>query len=166
MTWVDCIRNPKPLASLFGGSVPDLQGLRLRSVHLSYIGPSVTLRIDLPTFPTAPSQEWREGEFDTLQCQVGFQAVEDISLNHWIPPEICEIEVARQPEYRMHVEITGKILRLSFTSSQDILIDHISAFKIAGDGSDSGRHHYTRKIDARLHASTPETHETRFYGRH
>ncbi|WP_326694250.1 Imm50 family immunity protein [Streptomyces sp. NBC_01766] len=166
MTWVDSIRNPEVLASLFGDSVPTLKELRLRSVHLSYIGPSVTLRVDLPAFPAAPAPEWRENEFDTLQCQIGFQAVENICLNHWTPPEVCEIQVTLQADYRMHVEVVGRNLRLSFTSSQDILIDHISAFKIGSDGSDSGRHHYVRKVDARLYTSTPEIHETSFYGRH
>ncbi|WP_371791082.1 immunity 50 family protein [Streptomyces sp. NBC_01471] len=165
MTWVDFVRNRGVLDSLFADSVPPLEELRLRSINLTYIGPSLTLRVDLPSFPLSnPSLDFQGDEFETLQCQLSFQAVEKISLNNWTPPEVCTIEITTQPDYRIQVEVTGENLHLSFKSSRDILADHFSAFKINSDGTDSGRHHYTRGIDARMYTSTPATHEASFYG--
>ncbi|MEV6792757.1 Imm50 family immunity protein [Streptomyces sp. NPDC051320] len=164
MTWVDFVRNPEVLSSLFVGSVPPLDELRLRSINVSYIGPSVTLRVDLPQPLSTHPPEWAEEEFDTLQCHLAFQAVEEIVLDQWTPPEFCKIEIAPRADYRMHVEVTGGRLRLSFDGSQDILVNHVSAFKMNGDGSDSGRHQYARKIDKRMYDSTPAVHETSFYG--
>ncbi|WP_442810006.1 Imm50 family immunity protein [Streptomyces sp. NBC_01197] len=165
MTWVDFVRNRGVLDSLFADSVPPLEELRLRSINLTYIGPSLTLRVDLPSFPLSNSSLESQGdEFDTLQCQLSFQAVEEIALTNWKGPEICTIRIAPRPDYRIQVEVTGENLHLSFRSIRDILIDHFSAFKINSDGSDSGRHHYTRGIDARMYTSPPETHEASFYG--
>lgn len=165
MTWVDFVRNRGILDSLFADSVPPLEELRIRSINLTHIGPSLTLRVDLPSPPLSdPSLKFPGEEFDTLQCQLSFQAVEKISLDNWKPPEICTIGITLQPDYRMQVEVTGKNLHLSFCSIRDILADHFSAFKINTDGTDSGRHQYTRGIDARMYTSTPATHEASFYG--
>ncbi|WP_405918235.1 Imm50 family immunity protein [Streptomyces sp. NBC_00728] len=157
--------EPEPLRSLYG-RVPDLIGIRIRSVNLNRRGPAVTLRVDLPSFPEMAPQEWIDAGLDTVQCQFQFTAVERISLIDWAPPVFGTIETRPLgTERRMRVTAGGGGLSLNFTCSDSVRVAHVSAFRITESGSDDGVHLFMSKLDARRHTSLPGTEDRTFYER-
>lgn len=157
--------NPEPLRSLYG-QVPDLIGVRIRSINLNWRGPTVTLRVDLPSYPSTAPREWIDAGLDTVQCQFQFLAVEGISLTDWTPPALGNVEmVLWGMERRMRVTVRGRGLSLDFACSESVRVGHVSAFKIKENGTDDGVHLFMSKIDARRHSSLPGTEEKTFYER-
>ncbi|MFF9013328.1 Imm50 family immunity protein [Streptomyces sp. NPDC014870] len=158
--------NAESLATLYG-EVPPLDTFRLRAINVDWRGPTITLRIDLSIFPSAPPPEWDGADIDTVQCHLQFLAVADLSLTEWKPP-IHSASLDAQPmggERRMRVRVTGAGVDLRFTSNESVLAGHVSAFKIAADGTDGTRHLFSRRIDSLRHESIPETDEKTFHGR-
>jgi hypothetical protein len=158
--------NSEHLATLFG-VFPPLDEFRLRAMNVDWRGPTVTLRVDLSSFPTSPPPEWVDAGVDTVQCHLQFLAVADLSLTEWNPP-VRSASFDAQPlgeERRIRVRVTGPGVDLGFTSNESVLVGHVSAFKVAADGTDGGRHLFSRKIDSLRHESIPETDEKTFHGR-
>jgi hypothetical protein len=158
--------NPEILRSLYG-YVPQLRGVRIRSVNLNWRGPAMTLRLDLPGFPDVPPREWIDAGVDTVQCQFQFLAVADLSLAEWAPPAVGDVEmVPLGRDRRMRVTATGSGIALECTTSESVRVGHVTAFEAGADGSDGGRHVFLSKVDARRHTSSlPGTDERTFYER-
>jgi len=160
--------NPEVLRALYG-QVPTIGEVRVRSINLNWRGPTMTLRIDLSSFglvsfPEAASQEWADAGMDTVQCQLGFLAVEDVSLTRWAPPVRAVIQaIPSGGERRLRVRVSGDGLNLEFTSSDSVLVRHVSAFRSQGDGSDSGPHLFVSRVDALRHTSLPGTDEKTYF---
>ncbi|MFB7246827.1 Imm50 family immunity protein [Streptomyces populi] len=165
MTVEKFLVNPEDLRSLYG-RIPRLAGIRVRSVNLNWRGPTVTLRVDLPSFPESAPREWVDAGFDTVQCQFQFLAVEGISLADWTPPALGGLEMAPHGiERRMRVAFRGDGLSLEFDCSESVRVAHVSAFKTAENGLDDGGHLFMSRIDARRHSSLPGTQDRTFYER-
>jgi hypothetical protein len=157
--------NPEALQSLYG-HLPDLSRVRIRSINLNWRGPTVTLRIDLPSFPGSAPQEWIDAGMESVQCQFEFLAVESISLTDWAPPVVGGIEMTPLGrERRMRVGFSGSGMALGFDCYESVSVRHVSAFRIQEDGSDSGRRLFLSKVDARRHTFLPGTDEKTFYER-
>lgn len=164
MTWNEFLANGKQLDEWYD-DVPELSGVRLRSVNVNWRGPQIALRIDLPRFPENVPEEWRAEEMDTFQCHINFLAAEDIALTDWHPPTTADIAMVPEGTRRLRVTVSGPGVDLRFSCSDSLLVDHASAFRITPDGADSGRHLFMRRIDARLHSELPATYERRFYAK-
>ncbi|MFJ3230179.1 Imm50 family immunity protein [Streptomyces sp. NPDC086787] len=165
MTVEGFLVNPEVLRSLYG-HVPDLTGARIRSVNLNWRGPTVTLRVDLHSYPGTAPREWIDAGLDTVQCQFQFLAVEGISLTDWTPPVVGDVVFVPQgSERRMRVTVQGRGLSLGFTCSESVRVGHVSAFRIEENGTDEGVHLFMSRIDARRHSSLPGTQESTFYER-
>ncbi|UIX31133.1 Imm50 family immunity protein [Streptomyces sp. GQFP] len=146
--------------------VSDLDEVRIRSINLNWRGPTVTLRVDLSSFPASPPQEWIDAGMDTVQCQLQFLAAENISLSDWNPPFVGRIEMSPSGrENRIRVVVDGQGMTLRFDCSESVRVNHVSAFRIQADGSDNGPHLFTSRIDARRHTFLPPTDEKTFYER-
>lgn len=66
----------------------------------------------------------------------------------------------------MRVRVTGAGVGLGFTSSDSVLVGHVSAFRASVDGGDDGdRHLFSRRIDAMRFQTIPATEERAFHGR-
>ncbi|MFI0965031.1 Imm50 family immunity protein [Streptomyces sp. NPDC021080] len=157
--------NPEPLRSLYG-HVPDLTGIRIRSVNLNWRGPTLTLRVDLPSYPDSAPQEWTDAGLDTVQCQFRFLAVEGISLTDWTPPALGSLDMAPYgTERRMRVTFRGDGLSLGFDCSASVRVGHVSAFRSTENGRDDGSRLFMSRIDARRHSSLPGTQDRTFYER-
>ncbi|MEU6255327.1 Imm50 family immunity protein [Streptomyces sp. NPDC047043] len=157
--------NPEVLRSLYEHS-PSLNDIRIRSINLNWRGPTVTLRVDLPSFPDFAPQEWIDAGMDAVQCHFQFLAAENLSLSEWDPPVVGTIDMVSWGEQRrMRVTAHGSGVALRFDCSESVRIGHVSAFKIQQGGSDDGDHLFSSKIDARRHASLPATDEKTFYER-
>ncbi|MER5201669.1 Imm50 family immunity protein [Streptomyces sp. NPDC002825] len=158
--------NPGDLVRLYG-EIPPLDEFRLRSINLDWRGPTVTLRVDLSTFPAFVPQEWEGADVDTVQCHLQFLAVADFSLTEWEPPfhSVSFSAKSLDGERRIRARVTGGGVELGFTSSDSVLVGHVSAFKAATDGTDGGRHLFSRKLDSLRYEAIPDTEEKTFYGR-
>lgn len=158
--------NTRDLVQLYG-KVPDLRWFRLRSINLDWRGPTVTLRLDLSTFPETIPPEWKGTEVDTVQCHLQFLAVEDLSMPEWEPP-VRSASLETQPleeERRVRVRVRGEGVALKFTSNESVQVGHLSAFKISPYGTDNTQHLFLRRLDALRYASIPATEEKTFHGR-
>ncbi|MFH8729672.1 Imm50 family immunity protein [Streptomyces termitum] len=154
------------LMNLYGSASP-LEEVRLRSVNLDWRGPAITLRVDVSGFPDELPQEWRTAELDTVQCHLKFLAVEDFSLSGWNPPapptSLMAEPLGKNRRVRIRLEGTG--LNLRFTSHESVHVGHVSAFRIAPDGTDGGPHLFLRNLDRRRYRTIPDAEEKTFYER-
>ncbi|MFD6658906.1 Imm50 family immunity protein [Streptomyces parvus] len=162
--WIDLVRNSDILGTLYS-DVPPLESVRLRSFHLDWRGPALTLRIDLPTYP-GPDRvppEWSERGHDALQLQVQFAAVEDLTVRGWIPVVPVDISLAALPCRRILVRIAEAGFEFCFTASDSLTVGHISSYRKTETGSDEVPHSFASRLDTRLFISLPGTHESTFY---
>ncbi|MGW6713057.1 Imm50 family immunity protein [Streptomyces globisporus] len=162
--WIDLVRNSDVLGTLYS-DVPPLESVRLRSFHLDWRGPALTLRIDLPTYPDPDRVplEWSERGHDNLQLQVQFVAVEDLTVRGWIPTVPVDISLAALPCRRILVRIAEVGFEFSFTASDSLTIGHISSYRMTETRSDEVPHSFVSRLDTRLFTSPPGTHESTFY---
>ncbi|PVC91932.1 Imm50 family immunity protein [Streptomyces sp. CS014] len=162
--WIDLVRNSDILGTLYS-DVPPLESVRLRSFHLNWRGPALTLRIDLPTYPDPDRvpPEWSERGHNTLQLQVQFAAVEDLTVRGWIPAVPVDISLAALPYRRILVRIAESGFGFSFTSSDSLTVGHISSYRMTETGSDDVPHAFVSRLDTRLFTSLPGTHESSFF---
>ncbi|MDW4913275.1 Imm50 family immunity protein [Streptomyces californicus] len=159
-------RNSEVLAPLYGSAPLDLSSIRLRSVHLDWHGPTVTLRLDLPDPPLPLPEDWAAEGVDTVQGQLQFLAVEDLELDAWEPGMLVSFELELSESWhriRVAVSQGEKSGFLSFGASADVLVGHVSGFQAGPEGSDSGPHRFRSRLDARLHTTVPDPSEKTFY---
>ncbi|MFC7928634.1 Imm50 family immunity protein [Streptomyces cinereoruber] len=166
MTAVPHLVNPEDLVRLYG-EVPPLGAFRPRAVNLSWRGPTVALRVDLPAFPATVPPEWEGADVDTVQCHFRFHAVEDFALEEWEPPVPSASFTAESlgRDRRMRVRVRGAGVDLGLTSHDTVRVEHVSAFRIAPDGTDGGPHLFLRPLDRRRFTTVPGPEEKTFHER-
>ncbi|MFF0747326.1 Imm50 family immunity protein [Streptomyces sp. NPDC004111] len=162
------VANWHYLASLYGEELPPLDRVRLRSLHLNWRGPALTLRIDLPSPPLALPEEGADPAVDTFQCHLQFMNVQDLSVTNWKPPITARLSTSpRSAENRIEVTVDqNEIIFLQFTSLTDIIARHLSTFQLSPGGTDQGPHLFKDKLDKLINnSSIPEPHKANFHGR-
>ncbi|MDX2402463.1 immunity 50 family protein [Streptomyces microflavus] len=162
--WADLALQTRGLESLYF-VIPPLDSVRLRSFHLDWRGPTLTARIDLPSYPGDPPPDWSDNGHNTLQVHLQFLAVENLTVCGWIPSTPVDISFSAMAERRMLTKISGVDLELSFTCSDSLAVGHISSSRVTESGSDNGPHSFLQPLDARRFPSLPSTHESTFYER-
>ncbi|TLQ45346.1 Imm50 family immunity protein [Streptomyces marianii] len=160
--WADLVRNSAYLKALYT-SIPKLDAIIVRSIHLNHFGPSLTLRIDLPEFPQNPPAPWVEAALDRFQCQLEFIAVENLELTGWIPGGQTALELGTRNSNKIHARMNSGEFHLSFTAADSILVGHMSAFKVQSDQSDSGPHQFLGRLDSKKFSEIPPPYEKTFY---
>lgn len=160
MTWTDFVVNDEPFAPYYD-EVPELTGVRLRSVHLDGWGSSVILRLDLPRFP----DRWDGGPGDTMQCQLDFSSVEDFVMEGWRPPVTVDLVLTALPRNRLTVRAVAPGTEVSFTANAWVLAGKLSVFTRDADGGDGGPRRFTKAIENRLYPTLPPTYVNTFYER-
>ncbi|MEU0075610.1 Imm50 family immunity protein [Streptomyces sp. NPDC006332] len=162
------VRNMEILAPFYGAELPSLRSVPLRSINLNWCGPTVSLRMDLPTPPMPLPAEWTEAGVDTVQCQFQFLAVADLVLDGWEPPVTACLAVDPLPDGRHRILVTASTdsgTFLKFTCSDEVLAGHLSGFRPLSDGSDGGPHVFRSRIDGMRHTTVPDPCEKTFYER-
>ncbi|MFD9209817.1 Imm50 family immunity protein [Streptomyces sioyaensis] len=152
--WEDLISSTDKLREHYS-KIPPLAQVTLRSIHLSRYGPTIILRLDLPTFPDRPHPEWTDQGCDRLQCHVRFLAVEDFSMRRWEPPVVADVQMKHLEKRRIEVDILSSQTNLSFTSSDSLTVGRISAFRAPDSGLDQEKHHYVGRMDRLKYDSVP-----------
>lgn len=161
MTWTDFVVNAKGTLTTYYDEVPDLTGVRLRSVHLDGWDPTVTLRFDLPRFP----DRWDGVPGDTMQCQIQFSVVQDFLMEGWQPPVTADVALRALPEHRLAVQVAAPGVAVSFTASASVKAGRISVFTRGADGGDGGPHDFTRRLESKLYPTVPPPYVNTFYER-
>ncbi|MFD5747033.1 Imm50 family immunity protein [Streptomyces sp. NPDC127033] len=161
--WIDLVRNSRLLTSLYS-EVPSLEAVRIRSVHLDWRGPSLTLRLDLSSFPDNLPADLLWPGHDTLQIHIKFLAIDRVTFSG-LPRSLVDISFSPMGEDRVSVVATEGAGGFSFTASSDLIVGHVASFVRAGDGSDAGPRRFLSRLDARLFTSLPDVCERTFYER-
>ncbi|MFI6766626.1 Imm50 family immunity protein [Streptomyces sp. NPDC050355] len=162
--WEDLISSTDKLREHYS-KIPPLAQVTLRSIHLSQYGPTIILRLDLPTFPDRPLPEWTDQGCDRLQCHVRFLAVEDFSMRRWEPPVMADVQMEPLEKRRIKVDVLSSQTNLSFTSNDSLTVGRISAFRAPDGGPDRGKHHYVGRMDRLKYDSVPDPEVEVYYER-
>ncbi|MFI7083420.1 Imm50 family immunity protein [Streptomyces anulatus] len=162
--WADLTVNSHRLGSLYS-VIPSLESVRLRSFHLNWRGPALTLRIDLPSYPEHVPPDWFERGHDTLQVHVQFSAIDHLTMQGWIPTVPLNVALSARANRRILARIATDGFELSFTCSDSLTAGHISSFRVTESGSDEGDRAFVSRLDERRFTSLPGTHEGTFYER-
>ncbi|MET8198029.1 Imm50 family immunity protein [Micromonospora taraxaci] len=80
MGWIDAATNPQGIMEIFGDDTPPLVGVSLHEVIVGRDGPTLRLRLDLPTYPASPPVKWKRGGFNTVQVELLFGGLTELSL--------------------------------------------------------------------------------------
>nr|WP_236646987.1 Imm50 family immunity protein [Micromonospora acroterricola] len=80
MGWIDAATNPQGIREIFGEDIPPLVGVSLHEVTVGRDGPTLRLRLDLPTYPASPPVKWKRGGFNAVQVELLFGGLTDLSL--------------------------------------------------------------------------------------
>ncbi|MEU2794761.1 Imm50 family immunity protein [Streptomyces sp. NPDC007100] len=161
-TWGELLRN-KGMIDKFYRELPTLEQITLRSVHFDRYGPTIILRLDLPVFPDFPLPEWAEEGCDRLQFHLKFLAVEDVSMHQWKPPVTADVTMTALERRRINVAVAGEGVNLTFTSSDSLTVDRISAFRAPGTGPDREKHLYAGKVDSMRFSELPAVDRKSYY---
>jgi len=160
--WANLLTN-KQVIEAFYTTVPPLEGVGLRSVHLERAGPGLVLQIALPVFPDKPLPEWSETGCDRFQCQLQFGGVDDIDWRGWRSGSTADVTLEPEPRRRVRAEIVAAGMELRFTAADDLMVGKPSAYRVTAQGE---RHSYVSKVDRfRFQDGVPEVWERSFYGR-
>ncbi|MGW2584617.1 hypothetical protein ACWCYZ_25380 [Streptomyces virginiae] len=160
MTWTDFVVNARAITTYYD-VVPELSGVRLRSVHLDGWGCAVTLRLDLPRFFDRSD----DMPGDTAQCHIQFLMVQDFRMEGWRRAVTADVTLHEQPEHRLAVQVRGAGVAVSFTSNASLKVGRISSFRRTADGGDGGQHHFSRPLERKRYPMIPPTYSSTFYER-
>jgi hypothetical protein len=153
--WGDLLGNGEKLLPLYTAE-PPLTPLRLRSVHLSRYGPTLTVRADLMKFPDLPPPQWAGADLDTLQVHVEFYDVGDLRAAGLYRPALVSVLIEPTARRRVLVHMSGDGVELRFTAADMAQVGHVSAYSLAGGLIDDGPHRYLSQLDQRLYDVVPD----------
>jgi hypothetical protein len=112
MTWLDEVDNGRFLAAMYDGRAPSLDPVDLHEVLFHRDGPAVTLRFDLPEFPTKPPKGWES--YNGVAVELLLIGVSSSRLDGWATTMTGPLLIARQSRYT--VSFTAPNCALNFAS--------------------------------------------------
>ena len=152
--WKDVLVN-RQLLDEFYLETPSFGDVTLRSLHLSRLGPSVILRMDMGRYADRPRQEWIDCGCDRLQLHLQFLDVADLRLESAPLPCVVSLNFERLSLKRLALEIRGSQVDMRFTCSDSVSVGHISAYAATDDLLDAHPHKYVARVDQLLYAEVP-----------
>jgi hypothetical protein len=124
-SWLDVVDNPEQLFAAFGGQVPSLDGIEVRDVLLRFEDPSMTVRLNLADYPSAPPSAWRTRHANTVTAQFTFLPVRDIAATRWGWNGEANLSLARDGD-GVRVRVDGPERQLS--ARADRVLMSVSAY--------------------------------------
>lgn len=79
--WLELLDNPKSLIAIYGDEVPRLDGIELEELRLERGW--LSLRFDLPDYPSKPPEKWRKKGANTVQVELNFVPLRDVDISRW-----------------------------------------------------------------------------------
>nr|WP_237554720.1 Imm50 family immunity protein [Streptomyces sp. SID4948] len=144
--------------------IPPLEGLVLRSVHLSPYGPGLKLRVELPRFPDRAPSAWTEARCDRFEAQIHFLAVgDDLRMRGTPDRTAVDVHLRSIPQRRLRVVTQGTDFTLEFTAAEALQVSHLNAYR-SGEGDPyDARRHFENHVDQRLYRILPPVTTRPFY---
>lgn len=154
--------NPELLTRYYT-SIPPLEQVPLRSVHLSPYGPTLKLRLDLPRFADTAPQEWVDAGCDRVECQVSFVATGELRMRGLPAGRRTDMTHAPLDHRRLRVSLRGEGFELDFTCADSLLVSHVNAYR-SGDGDPyRARRRFGSRVDQLRYTALPDTTVKPFY---
>jgi hypothetical protein len=161
--WSDLLVDAERLTSLYT-NLPPLEGLLLRSVHLSPYGPGLKLRVEFSRFPDRAPTTWTEAGCDRLEAQIHFLAVgEDLQLRGVPDQTVTDIRLGSIAQRRLRVSVQGAGFALEFTAADALQVSHLNAYRSGGESPYAARRFFENRVDQRLYQLLPPMTKRPFY---
>jgi hypothetical protein len=92
--WLDVIENPLAITNVYS-SHPDLSRVRVMRLELDEQGPTLLIRIELPTFPDTPPLRWRRHCYDAAIMELRLFGVSELRIDGWTTDNVGGISLYR-----------------------------------------------------------------------
>lgn len=125
MHWIETISNPIPVLSIYGSEPPTLKDVRIEEIRLSPDGPTLRLRFDLPQFPKHPPAKWLRAGMNTVQLEVSFGSLHEISIGRIATDSICDLKLRKSDV--LHFTATSRTVELRGVSDEATIL-RVSAY--------------------------------------
>lgn len=123
-TWLDLLANPKGLESVYGGEVPSLDNIEVHEIRLHLT--ALRVSFDLEAYPSNPPAKWRAQEANTVQIELAFSPVLDISVTGWGWNGRADLSLTREAD-TIAVRVDGPEIKLAATS-EFVRVSEMSAY--------------------------------------
>jgi immunity protein 50 of polymorphic toxin system len=164
--WVEFLDLNNQLLDLYG-TLPGRSEVRLHSLHLRPAGPTVLMRVDLPTFPEKVPAAWDLASCDTVQVTLEFLAADDVCVS--LPRLPREVEISGQSlgEQMTLFKVTGQDLDVRFRAIGRLRPGHVSAYRglTSGDSDEDRRHYFLGAVDSMRYQTVPDPWDEAFHGK-
>ncbi|WP_367136266.1 MULTISPECIES: Imm50 family immunity protein [Streptomyces] len=124
--WVELLSNPAGITSVYGGTVPPLEGVHIHEVTLSREGPLLKVRLDLPEYPAKAPKKWMTQGCDTVQIEISLGGVRDVTVFGFGTDPIADIILTRTDSIK--VEVVSSQVRIQATADS-AFVSSISAYQ-------------------------------------
>ncbi|MEU2794760.1 Imm50 family immunity protein [Streptomyces sp. NPDC007100] len=114
-SWVGLLEDPR-VADLYFDEAPDLGRCDLFSVHIDERDTGLTLGMDILRLPDKLLPEWEGKNFNAFTFFLTFAMIEDLDFGGWQYTPIQSVDIRREGERRIRVEIHGQDESLRFTA--------------------------------------------------
>jgi hypothetical protein len=125
MSWLDLLSDDKPIRSIFGETIPTLEGADLHEVSLHHDGPRVMLRFDLADFPKTPPRKWVIQGANTVQLELMLLGTEDLEIRGWSTKMGTHVSMFRHDDGSIVVDIDSDSFHFHVRSAI-VLVHRIS----------------------------------------
>ncbi|WP_285732685.1 Imm50 family immunity protein [Nocardiopsis sp. ATB16-24] len=95
-SWVDALSNPQGVRAIYGGVLPVLEEVKIHEICMSMDGPVVKIKFDLPGFPKNPPEKWRRDNLNTVQFEISFIGVSEVSVVRFSENPICSLSIRKK----------------------------------------------------------------------
>ncbi len=165
--WASYLVSREPLLGLYQ-EFPEFSAVTVHSVHLNSAGPSLYVRVDLPSFPDKVPQEWEVAGCDTFQLTAEFLAVENLALSGCVFPAQARLTAEDLPSSRALFCIEADGLRANYSAYRGFRVGRFSAYR--SDAEPAGEdglleHYFFGPVDRRLYRAIPSPWIETFHGR-
>lgn len=127
MTWLDVLDDERGVRAIYGDEPPSLQRVTLHEVCLHRDGPRVTLRLDLPEYPSSPPKKWSTQGFNVVQIKLMFVAVVAFSIDGWSNESLVDMTLEKRDD-NVRAATSAGLADLS-VEAESALVSSISAYR-------------------------------------
>ncbi|WP_422769934.1 Imm50 family immunity protein [Plantactinospora sp. WMMC1484] len=125
--WWDLIMDARGITAIYGGAPPALDDVVVHEITLHRDGPSVRLRIDLPSYPDPAPPKWRAQGYNVVQVVLTMVGVRDVALRGWSHQIRAGLALARE-EGVVAVRMTSDAVRLDLRADA-VDLTAVSAYR-------------------------------------
>lgn len=133
MEWIAGLSNADGIRRIYEGGLPTLDRVRIHEISVNREGPAVRIRFDLSRYPASPPVKWQRFGCNTVQVEISFGGVSELSLTRFSVEPICKLSIRNEGSILFSAE--SESVNLSGVS-ESALVLNISGYV---DGSPEWR---------------------------